>query len=225
MKKLALLTLAAAIALGGFASTASAQVKIGTVDMKKVFENYYKTKDAEQRINEARNAAKKELEDRSDTYKKAVEEVRKLNDELQRPELSAAAKEAKSKSRDEKIAELKTMEREIQDFQSTREKQLQEQSVRMRSGIVDEINKVVSDRVKSEQFDIVFDRSGPSLNGVPVLLYAKDSYDFTNEVVKALNATKSSDSESSAATPKPARATVPAPPAVPASATPKKDKK
>ena len=225
MKKIALLTLAAAVAFGGFAHTASAQaLHIGTVDMKKVFENYYKTKDAEQRINEARNVAKKELEDRSETYKKAVEEVRKLNDELQRPELSPSAKETKSKLRDEKITDLKTMEREIQEFQSTREKQLQEQSVRMRSGIVDEINKVVTDQVAAEQYDIVFDRSGPSLNGVPVLLYAKPSYDFTDKVVTILNKTKGTE-KAEDSTPAP-RATQVAPRAtIPTAATPKKDKK
>src|SRR3982751_4050093 len=126
MRKPLLFSLVAALVAGVFITSASAQqVRIGTVDMKKVFENYYKTKDAEQRINEARNAAKKELEDRSETYKKAVDEVRKLNDEIQRPELSASAKDAKTKMRDEKITELKTMEREIQEFQSTREKQLQ----------------------------------------------------------------------------------------------------
>jgi len=180
-------------ALGfGAASTASAQqLKVGTVDMKKVFESYYKTKDAETRINEARNAAKKELEDRMDAYKKATEEVQKLNDEIARPELSKEAKETKSKQRDEKIAEIKTMEREVREFQQTREKQLQDQSVRMRGGIVDEINKVVGDRVKSDQFDLVFDKSGPSLNGVPVVLFAKDSYDFTNDVITALNKNKS----------------------------------
>jgi outer membrane protein len=207
MKKIALLSLITALFAGGFVSTASAQnLKIGTVDMKKVFENYYKTKDAEQRINEARNLAKKELEDRSESYKKSVDEVKKLNEELTRPELSSSAKDSKSKLRDEKISELKTMEREIQEFQSTREKQLQEQSVRMRSGIVDEINKVVSERVKSEQFDIVFDRSGPSLNGVPVLLYAKDSYDFTTEVVTALNKNKGAEKTESPVAP---RATLP----------------
>ena len=128
----------AALCFSAF-SSASAQttVKIGTVDMKKVFENYYKTKDAEARINEARNAAKKELEDRMDTYKKGTEEVQKLNEEIGRKELSDSAKAEKSKTRDEKIAELKTMEREIREFQTTREKQLQEQSVRMRGGIVE----------------------------------------------------------------------------------------
>ena len=191
MKRILTLTLLTAALGFGAVSSASAQaVKVGTVDMKKVFENYYKTKDAEARINEARTQAKKELEDRMDTYKKSTEEVQKLNDDMQRPELSKEAKEAKSKQRDEKIGELKTMEREVREFQATREKQLQEQSVRMRGGIVEEINKVVSDRVKAENYDLVFDKSGPSLNGVPILLHAKEAFDFTDAVITSLNKNK-----------------------------------
>ena len=195
-KYLALSTVLALV----FGATASAQtLKIGTVDMKKVFESYYKTKDAEMRINDARNAAKKELDDRMDVYNKGVAEVKKFNEEIDKPELSKENKEQRSKSRDEKVAELKTMEREINEFRTTREKQLQEQSVRMRGGIVDEINKVVSDKVKAENFQIVFDRSGPSLNGVPVILYAKDEFDFTPEVITALNKNKGKDDPAAAA--------------------------
>ena len=176
------------------AATASAQtLKIGTVDMKKVFESYYKTKDAEARINEARNSAKKELDDRMDVYKKGVTEVKKLNEEIDKPELSVENKGQKSKTRDERVAELKTMEREINEFRLTREKQLQEQSVRMRGGIVEEINKVVADKVKAENFQLVVDKSGPSLNGVPVILYARDEFDFTPEVIAALNKNKGKD--------------------------------
>jgi outer membrane protein len=200
MKKVVLLPLLiAALGFGAASSASAQQMKLGTVDMKKVFESYYKTKDAEARINEARNAAKKELEDRIDTAKKLNEEVGKLNEDMQKAELSAQAKEQRSKSRDEKINELKTMEREIREFQQTREKQLQEQSVRMRGGIVDDINKVVADKVKSDQYDLVIDRSGPSLNGVPVVLFAKDSFDFTNDVVTALNKNRGSEAATPAA--------------------------
>ena len=45
----------------------------------------------------------------------------------------------------------------------------------MRGGIVEEINKVVADKVKAEDYDVVFDKSGPSLNGVPIVLYAKEA--------------------------------------------------
>jgi outer membrane protein len=205
MKKHVLLTLALAV-IGASAATASAQsLKIGTVDMKKVFESYHKTKDAEAKINEARNNAKKELEDRLDIQKKAMEEVQKMNTEIENPALSKEAKETKTKTRDEKIAELRTMDRENSEFRANREKQLQEQSVRMRAGIVEEINKIVEAKVKAESFDLVFDKSGPSLNGVPIVLYSRDSYEFTNDVITALNKNKGASEA-----------------AAPASATPKK---
>jgi outer membrane protein len=176
-------------------ATASAQsTKFGTVDMKRVFDSYFKTKDAESKINEARNAAKKELEDRMDIAKKALDEVKKLDEELQKPELSKETKDQKAKIRSEKATELQNMDREIREFQASREKQLQEQSVRMRAGIVDDINKVVSDRVKADNFDFVFDESGPSLNGVPIVLFSRDSYDFTDSVITALNKNRTASS-------------------------------
>ena len=198
------------------AVSASAQtVKIGTVDMKKVFENYYKTKDAEARINEARNAAKKEMDDRMDVYNKGVNEVKKMNEEIESPALGKEAKETKSKARDEKVGELNTMQREINEFRQTREKQLQEQSVRMRGGIVDEINKIVEAKVKSENFDVVLDKSGPSLNGVPVVLYSRDAFEFTDEVIKTLNKNKGKEEPAKAEAGKadPAKPATPAKPA------------
>lgn len=196
MKKLlqtvALLT---AVMLG--TTTVHAQIasmKIATVDMNKIFSSYYKTKEAETRVNEARAAAKKELDDRMDNYKKNLDAINKLNEELQKPELSKDAKESKSKARDEKINETKNLEREITEFRTTREKQLQEQAVRMRNGIVDEITKLVQEKVKSESYDIVIDRSGSSLNGVPLLIHAKDSIDFSEEIITALNKNKPKDS-------------------------------
>lgn len=174
-------------------ATASAQsAKFGTVDMKRVFDSYYKTKDAESKINEDRNAAKKELEERMDAAKKLLDDVKKLDEEIQNPALSKDTKDVKTKSRSDKATELQSMDREIREYQTTREKQLQEKSVRMRAGIVDDINKVVSDKVKAENFDFVFDKSGPSLNGVPIVLFSRDSYDFTDSVINALNKNRSS---------------------------------
>jgi outer membrane protein len=193
MKKSLLATLLCLSLLGGFASTSHAQVKIGTVDMNKIFSAYYKTKDAEARINEARNSAKQELDERMDTYKKNLDAINKLNDDLANPALSADGKSAKSKERDDLIQETKNLEREITEFRETREKQLQEQAVRMRNGIVDEITKLVLDRVKTENYDLVMDRSGLSLNGVPILIFAKDGLDFSDDIVVELNKNKPKD--------------------------------
>jgi outer membrane protein len=186
MKKLLLIALAGALALPA-AIYAQGTLKIGTIDMQRAFKEYSKTKDAEVKINEAKNAAKKEYDDRADSYKKALDEINNLNKQLDAPALSADAKTQKAKERDDKIANIKNMEREITEFRQTRERQLQEQALRMREGIVKEITDVVNDKVKTSGMDLVFDKSGMSLNGVPVLMYSRDTTDFTNDVIAILN--------------------------------------
>ena len=161
--------------------------KIGTVDMQRAFKEYNKTKEAEVKINDAKNAAKKEYDDRAESYKKALDDINNLNKQLESPALSADKKTQTAKERDDKIANIKNMEREISDFRQTRERQLQEQLMRVREGIVKEITDVVMEKVKANRFDLVFDKSGMSINGVPFLLYAPDNVDFTNDIIAVLN--------------------------------------
>src|SRR5262245_13390235 len=174
--------------IGAFAQGAG---KIGTVDMQRAFKDYNKTKDAEAKINDAKNAAKKEYDDRAEAYKKALDEINNLNKQLESPALSADKKTGLAKDRDEKIATIKGMEREISDFRQTRERQLQEQLMRMREGIVKEITDVVMEKVKTKSLEFVLDKSGMSINGVPVVLYAPDNVDFTNEIIDTLKDRKS----------------------------------
>src|SRR5437870_385850 len=148
MKKLLSLTLASLLVLP-IAARAQGTLKIGTVDMNKTFREYNKTKDAEAKINDAKNQAKKEYDERADAYKKALDDINNLNKQLEAPALSADAKAQKAKERDDKISNIKNMEREITEFRQTRERQLQEQALRMREGIVKEISDVVMDKVKN----------------------------------------------------------------------------
>src|SRR6059036_4056893 len=140
------------------AAFAQGTSKIGTVDMQKAFKEYNKTKEAEAKINDAKNAAKKEYDDRAEAYKKALDEINNLNKQLDAPALSAEAKSQKAKERDDKIANIKNMEREISDFRQTREQQLQQQLMRVREGIVKEITDVVMEKVKANNMDLVFDK-------------------------------------------------------------------
>src|SRR5438309_6823674 len=192
---------------------AQGTLKIGTVDMQRAFKEYTKTKDAEAKINDAKNAARKEYDDRAEDYKKALDEINNLNKQLESPALSADKKTQTAKERDDKIAKIKSMEREISDFRQTRERQLQDQLMRMREGIVKEITDVVMEKVKANNLDLVFDKSGMSINGVPVLMYSHDNIDFTNDVIAVLNkpgrATASTAKTSSSASATPARASKP----------------
>src|SRR5881409_712874 len=186
MKKL-FSTILALILSSPIAGFAQGTLKIGTVDMQRAFKEYSKTKDAEAKINDAKNAAKKEYDDRAESYKKALDEINTLNKQLDAPALSADAKAQKAKERDDKISNIKNMEREITEFRQTRERQLQEQALRMREGIVKEITDAVMEKVKANSLDLVFDKSGMSLNGVPMVMYSRENFDFTGDVVAVLN--------------------------------------
>src|SRR5512140_1080176 len=186
MKK-SLLILSALTLAAPIAAFAQGTAKIGTVYMQKAFKEYNKTKEAEAKINDAKNAAKKEYDDRAEAYKKALDEINNLNKQLESAALSADKKTGMAKDRDDKIANIKNMEREISDFRQTRERQLQEQLMRVREGIVKEITDVVMEKVKASNLDLVFDKSGLSLNGVPVLMYSHGNVDFTDDIIAVLN--------------------------------------
>src|SRR5436309_15777788 len=131
MKKL-FSTILALILSSPIVGFAQGTLKIGTVDMQRAFKEYTKTKDAETKINDAKNAAKKEYDDRAEAYKKALDEINNLNKQLDAAALSADKKTQMAKERDDKIANIKNMEREITDFRQTREQQLQQQLMPVR---------------------------------------------------------------------------------------------
>ncbi len=188
MIKTSIRTLLVAGSLFAFAPLASAQTKLGILDMNKIFTEYYKTKDAETKLNEQRAAAKKEFDDRVETLKASMEEINKINIEVEKPELSEDAKAAKLKEREEKVNEARNLDREVNEFKGSRENQLQEQFVRMRGDIIKDIMKVVNENIAKKGFDLVLDKSGLSAGQIPVVVYSRDDLDFSTEIVTALNA-------------------------------------
>jgi outer membrane protein len=185
------------------AQGARAELSVGTVDMNRILKEYRKTKEAEAKLNDAKDAAKKEFDERADAYKKELEEINKLNAQLDAPALTSEAKAQKAKQRDEKIAALKNMEREINEFRQTREQQLQQQVQRLQENLIKEITAVVLEQAKTKNLDLVFDTSGASLNRFSPILFSKERADFTGDVITALN---KAPIAAASATPKPSAA-------------------
>ena len=187
MKQL-IVSLSVATALCSFASSSAlAQMKVGIVDMNKVFTSYYKTKDAEARLNDARAQAKTDLDGRLETLKSNMEAINKLEADAKKPELTPDKQQAAIRTRDEKINEVRNLDREIVEFRQTRERQLQEQFMRMRGDIVQDIMKIVDAKVKAEGFELVFDKSGQGISQVPVVLFSAPSMDFSDSLITELN--------------------------------------
>ena len=166
---------------------ARADLNIGTIDMNRVLKEYRKTKEAEAKLNQAKDAAKKEFDERIDTYKKLLEEINALNGQMDAPALATEAKAQKTKQRDEKMAKLKNMDREINEFRQTREHQLEQQMQNFHETLIKEITAVVLEQAKARNFDLVFDTSGASLSRFSPVLFSRERADFSGDVIAALN--------------------------------------
>ncbi len=186
MKKLTL----ALTGLFVISNFASAELKIGVVDLSKAFTEYYKTKEAEETLNERRGTFQKERQDMMTDYQKMVDDTQKLKLAAEDKTLSEAARTEKMKAFETKVQDVRNQENKIRGFEQQRGRQLDDQFMRMRKGIVDEINKAVQDFSAKEKFNLVLDKSAAGVSQTPVLLYSQDLKDVTDEVIKIINASK-----------------------------------
>ncbi|MDZ4742061.1 MAG: OmpH family outer membrane protein [Verrucomicrobiota bacterium] len=197
IKKLILMVL-----LVGTAHFAQAQnAKFATVDMNKIFEGYYKKADAEKRLKEQAESYNNERKVYVDGLKKIMDEMNVLRNEAKNQATAEKVQEEKKKAFVMKGAEYEQRMRELQEFDATRRRQLADASDRMRTGIVDDIRKVVNDKSKKEGYTMVFEISGSTANGAPTVLYSMTSMDISDDISKTLNANKPPAS----ATPAPAK--------------------
>ena len=166
----------------------SQQIKIVSVDMSKVFSEYYKTKKAEVELKDRATAYDKEIREHAAELKKMEEDGKKLQEDANNPALAEDKRREKQKAMESKLTEYRLLTQQLQDMAVSRKRELGEQQNRVRGTIVDEIVKVIQEKAKREGYTMVIDKSGLTLSGVSPFVYVVDSLDITEEIVKTLNA-------------------------------------
>ena len=166
MKKL-VLAVATVFALGvvfGAGEAAYAkELKVGYVDLAKVFDEYKNTKTAEKALEEKGKA--KEVE-----RKKLMDELKKLTDD--QALLSEKAKAEKQSAIDAK-------KKAVQDFDAQARNDLTKERNDSLGVIMKDIEKVVNEYAKASGYDLVLNSR--------TLLYGGEEYDLTSAVLAKLN--------------------------------------
>ncbi|CAN5863399.1 OmpH family outer membrane protein [soil metagenome] len=200
MKLFTLVTLLLSFSLSAHA----ADLKIGVVDLSKIFAEYHKTKAANAVLQENQGKAKEEMAERFSTLKKLNDELEKIRKEASDPVLNEEIRGKKRAQFESKVQEMRSLDQQISEFKQRREQQLQQEGMQQRKGLYEDIVKAVTEKSKTDGYDLVFDKSGLSAFGLPLLLHAKEgvTQDFTDAVITQLN----KDAPAAAATPAPAPA-------------------
>jgi len=162
LKKLLLLSLVVifvALSANGFA----AEMKMGYVNMRKVFFEYKKTQTFNKELEGKDAEVKKEID-------KKTAEIRKLRDEIDL--LSESAKAKKEPELRKKLEDLDAYRKDkIEGFIREKDEMFKE----IREDILD----VASRYAKKNGYDIIFDEA--------IFVYAGTQYDITSTVIKELN--------------------------------------
>ena len=183
-KILAWATVAASVASAG----AAAELKIATVDLDKVFTAHPKTQAAEAELKKSEEGVQEEMDQIVAEGRALQEDVAKLREAAKNPLLTEEARLQKRDEAEEKLTELQEFELRARRTQETKLKQMREKVLKSRQAIVDELTQAVVQFAQANEYDLVLDRSGMTMNAVPMLVYSNPELDVTDRLIERLKA-------------------------------------
>jgi Skp family chaperone for outer membrane proteins len=176
------------------AGAAHAQGRIATVDLVKVFDKYYMTKEAKQAIVETEKDLKNELKTMDEAHQKLLATCKKLVEESNDQGVSDEERQKRKKALEPKLKEFKDSETALKETLARSEADLKQKTGRMMEKVVTDIKKAVESKAKAGGFAYVIDSSARSLSQTEVMLFNSGENDLTTSVLDQLNAAAPVDS-------------------------------
>jgi Skp family chaperone for outer membrane proteins len=166
---------------------ALAQTKIGTVDLRKLFDGYWKKKQAEAALNDRK--AQLDTDDKSmhDDLKKGGEEYQKLLEQANDQALSADQRDKRKQAAADKLKQLQDSKAAIDQFERQAQITLSEQSQRMRENLLVEIKAAVTAKARAAGYSLVIDATADTASAPTAVVYSSGENDLTDDVLKRLN--------------------------------------
>ena len=174
--------------LGLLTSAASAQTRVGTIDLRKAFDNYWKKKEAEANLKSQKDDVDKELKSQLEDLKKAKEAYQKLLNDANDQAVSSEERDKRKKQAEDKLKQAKDIEDTAVQYERQQNTVLNEKRQRVRDNLITEIRNVVNGKCREHGFTLVIDTAAETVNGTPFVLFTDNANDITDEVLKQLNA-------------------------------------
>ena len=181
-----------ALAFGSLIVTsASAQEgkddKIASVDMQKLVAQFYKTAETRDSFKVYEDEIKEQNIIRVDAIKAIVEEAKKIQKQAEEPTLDREKKNELFNELNRKQQEVQGLDGDLTAWIQRKQTALTEKAKIDFGEVRMEILKMVQKYGEDEGYDYIFDRSGASGAGVPILSYTKDATDLTAVLLEIIN--------------------------------------
>jgi outer membrane protein len=187
--KLTRTLLLAALLSAAFVVPALAQSRVATVDVKRIFDGYWRTKQAMANLKEQAAEMDKERKGFMDDFTKARQDYQKLLDSAADTLISAEERDKRKAAAEKKLVELRELEQTVQQYDRQATSTMQEKNRRMRDNLLRDIREVVNSKARAGGFGLVLDTAAESVNNTPIVMFTSGDNDLTDAVLTQLNST------------------------------------
>lgn len=176
----------AAFAVGITAANAQ-NLKVATVDMQKLFNEYHLTKTTQENVKVDQAKIQKENSERLKKIRTLQEEIEKLSKQMNDATVSDKKRVELERQIKIKVSEGNAADNERRQWLTRRNKALNENILGEMRSILNEIKEKVEAYARENDFDIVLDKSARSANQVETFVFIKDKFDITAQLLEGLN--------------------------------------
>jgi len=171
-------------------SPAWAQTRIATVDMRKLFDDYYKTKAARAVLDAQKADMEKEHANMVEDWKKQKDDYQTTLASASDQAVSTDEREKRKKLAEDKLKQVKKSEEGLVDYERSAQSTYQDQISRVHDKVIEEIRSVLEAKARSAGYALVLDVAAVGANGIPIVLYHNNTdSDLTQAILEQLNAT------------------------------------
>jgi Skp family chaperone for outer membrane proteins len=164
-------------------------LKIATVSMERLFNDYDLTAEIQREINIERARIQKENNQKLADIRSIDKQLQEIREQLDNEELDLGEKKKAELMKE--MSELSQdgihKERERTEYLERLNNSLNEKMKRQMRGILETIKRAVEERAKSGNYDYIFDASGNSKQGIPFVIHARETTDLTDSLLDELN--------------------------------------
>ncbi len=185
--KLPIFSILASLLVLSSAAMGQQRLKIATVSMERLFNEYHQTTEVQRDINIERARIQKDNNNKLAGIRDIDAQLQMIREKLTDKQLGEKQRQSLNEESRELAQDGKSKERERTEFLERRNRALSEKMRKQMRAILVKIERAVTERAKEGNYDFILDASGKSNQGIPFVIHARDTTDLTDSLLKEVN--------------------------------------
>ena len=164
-----------------------AEQRLATVDMARVFREYYRTAQVEAELKKQAGVFRNYVLEQEAAVRKLEDQFKKQRDIFQSIAFDEKQKSAARQEAEKIAARIQSTNAEKEAYVTEKNRSMAALGQQRRNEILADITREVTRQAQAGGYSFVFDTAGLSANNVPVVVYSTPAVDLTDAVIKTLN--------------------------------------